>query len=104
MVEAVQLATIQAGLDEREFWHSTPYHSVLRIKAAQRARLEAFLLTGWFSERFARENRLSGPQHYIRELLDDTPDPLGDPGSEAGMFGAIAADWGLEVEDGGEVD
>lgn len=96
-MEAVQVATIQAGLDEAEFWRSTPYQSVTRIKAAQRAKLEAFLLTGWFSERFAREERLSGPQGYIQQMLDPADPKLAEAEALA-KFHRMAEDWGLQVE------
>ena len=70
MVEAVLSAIIGAGLDEREFWDSTPYQSGLRLRAVGKARREAYLLTGWMAERFAREERLSGPNHYMRQFFE----------------------------------
>ncbi len=96
-MEAVQQAVLQAGLDEDQFWASTPYQTVLRIKAAQRAKLEGFLMIGWMSERFAREDRLQGPQHYITTMLD-APPPGADEELAAAIFDRMAADWGLEVE------
>jgi hypothetical protein len=99
VVEAVQVATIQAGLDEAEFWRSTPYQSVTRIKAAQRAKLEAFLLTGWFAERFAREERLSGPQGYIQQMLEPADPSLAEAEALA-KFHRMAEDWGLQIEGG----
>ena len=99
-MEAVQVATIQAGLDEAEFWRSTPFQSVTRIKAAQRAKLEAFLLTGWFAERLAREERLQGPQSYIESMIE-RPDPKAEAELAEAMaraeFHRMAASKGIDV-------
>lgn len=96
-MEAVQQAVLQAGLDEAEFWASTPYQTVLRIKAAQRAKLEGFLMVGWMSERFAREDRLQGPQHYIRTMLDQRePEDEDDGDAFVAMF---ALSNGLGVDE-----
>lgn len=70
MVEALQAATIQAGLDEAEFWRSTPYQSVLRIKAAQKGRLEM----AWLNERLAREELLNPLAHYTDEKAAEVVD------------------------------
>lgn len=97
-MEAVQQAIIQAGLDEAQFWDSTPYQSLLRIKAANRSRLEGYLSVGWFAEYFARQGPLQGPQHYIREMLDgnDNPD-LAEQTAQA-QFNRMALQYGLEIE------
>lgn len=95
-MEAVQQAALQAGLDEAEFWAATPYQTVLRIKAAQRAKLEGFLMVGWMSERFAREERLQGPQTYIRTMLDGTEAEDDDGDAFVAMF---ALSNGLVVDE-----
>lgn len=69
------------------------------IKEAGSARIEAALFTGWFAERFAREERLQGPQHYVTEFLT----PGGGPEVQEAMAEAelarMAMAWGLELED-----
>jgi hypothetical protein len=55
-------------------------------------------MTGWMSERFAREQRLQGPNGYIRDMLE--PSRSEDDQAAAGaMFARMAGDWGLEVQD-----
>lgn len=97
-MEAIYLAAIQAGIDEATFWRSTPYQATICIKAANKAKVEANLMSGWFSERFAREETLRGPQHYIQEWLQPA-DPETQRAQAEAIFHRMAADWGLEVED-----
>lgn len=71
----------------------------MAIKERGRARLEGFLFTGWFSERFARETQLRGPTAYIADMLDGATDPdLAQAMAEAELT-RMAAQWGLEVVD-----
>lgn len=67
VVETVQKTIIRAGLDEAQFWGSTPYQSLLRIKEAQRAQMEGYLATGWMAERFAREKVLKPLSDYLND-------------------------------------
>lgn len=90
-------AAIRAGLIEEEFWPLTPYRLGLRLQEIGRARLEGQLITGWMSERFAREERLSGPQAYIKQFLDPV-DPAEQEAMAEAMFHRMATDWGLEIE------
>lgn len=75
MVEAVQKATIRAGLDEAQFWASTPYQSLLRIREARQSQMEGYLVIGWMSERFAREKVLKPLHDYIGEKPEEVVDP-----------------------------
>ncbi|WP_312595485.1 hypothetical protein [Brevundimonas sp.] len=97
MVEALLSATVGAGLDEQQFWDSTPYQTGLRLKAVGKARREAFLLTGWMAERFAREESLSGPAFYLRQFFD----PQGSEADAEAMadaeFSRIARVFGAEI-------
>ena len=99
MVEAVLSAVIAAGLDEKAFWDSTPYQTTLRLQAIGKVRREAYLLTGWMAERFAREERLSGPNHYIREFFE--PDAAGQDAEALAdaEFARIARTFGTEIVD-----
>lgn len=47
------------------------------------------------SERFAREQRLQGPNGYIREMLDGTSAVDEEAEAEA-LFNRMASDWGAE--------
>lgn len=98
-MEALLSATVGAGLDEQQFWDSTPYMASLRLKAVGKARREAYLLTGWMAERFAREESLSGPAHYIRQFFD----PQGSDADAEAMadaeFARIARVYGVEIVD-----
>lgn len=75
MVETVQKATIRAGLDEAQFWTSTPYQSLLRIREARQSQMEGYLVIGWMSERFAREKVLKPLNDYIGDKPEEVVDP-----------------------------
>ena len=81
------------GLTEAEFWDQTPYLTHVAIRARGKRAFEAAMMTGWMSERFAREERLSGLLHYM------TPQAP----SDADDGDALIASWGmmhgLDVED-----
>lgn len=96
-MEEIFQAVVKLDLDEDQFWSSTPYLTGLRIKAKQRGVLERCLMTGWMSERFAREDRLQGPMGYIKQFLDPV-DPAEAEAQAEAMFHRMAADWGLEIE------
>lgn len=102
MVEAVLSAVIGAGLDEATFWTSTPYETALRLKAVGKARREAYLLTGWMAERFAREERLSGPGHYLRQFFEPNAAEQDAEALADAEFARIARTFGLDVVDLGE--
>jgi len=62
--------------------------------------MEAFLYTGWFTERLAREERLQGPHHYIGEMLDGAGVSAATQRAMAeAELTRMAMGWGLEVED-----
>lgn len=92
-MEAYRRAALKAEVDEAWFWRSTPYNVQLMVNERGRAASEAALATGWWAERFAREERLSGMAHYLNPQ---------DPGA-ADNGDALIASWGmmhgLEVED-----
>lgn len=90
-------AARRAGLTESEFWALTPYRLGLAAQEATRARIESDLRTGWFAERFAREEKLQGPQAYIKQFLDPVDPKEAEAQAEA-MFTRMAGDWGLEVQ------
>lgn len=98
MVEAHLRAAVRAGLSEDEFWRLTPYRLSLRLHETNRGRMEGFLITGWMAERFAREERLQGPQAYIKQFLDPV-DPNEAEAHAAAVFHRMATDWGIEVEE-----
>lgn len=61
--------------------------------------MENALYTGWFAERFAREERLQGPTGYIAQMLDGETDPdLAEAMAEAELS-RMAIEWGLELQD-----
>jgi len=101
MVGAHLRAALRAGLKEEEFWRLTPYRLSERLDEARKLHLETCLLTGWFSERFAREERLQGPQTYIESMIE-RPDPKADAELAEAMaraeFHRMAASKGIEVE------
>lgn len=98
-MEAVFSAAIGAGLTDDAFWHSTPYEVSLRLKAIGKARREAYLLTGWMAERFAREERLSGPQHYMRQFFEPNAAEQDAEALADAEFARIARTYGIEIVD-----
>lgn len=90
-------AALRAGLRESEFWGLTPYQLSLRLDAA----MEASLFGGWWAERFAREERLQSPQHYVDTMLKPADPALAEAEAFA-KFHRMAEDWGLQVEGGEE--
>jgi len=87
-------AALKAGLSEEEFWRLTPH----RLSIALAASAEAAMMAGWWSERFAREERLQRPQHYIETMLRPADPELAEAEALA-KFNRMAEDWGLTVED-----
>lgn len=73
------------GLTEAEFWDQTPYLTHLAIRARGKRAFEAAMMAGWMSERFAREERLSGLLHYMAP----------QPPSDADDGDALIASWGM---------
>lgn len=55
-------------------------------------------MSGWMSERFAREQRLQGPNGYIRDMLEPSK-PEDEEAAAGAMFTRMAGDWGLELQD-----
>ncbi|WP_333611913.1 hypothetical protein [Brevundimonas bullata] len=99
MVEAHLRAAIRTGLTAAEFWGLTPYHLSLRLQEMGRARIETALYGGWFSERFAREERLQGPQTYVRTMLDKREPADEDDGDAFVAMFALSNGLGVdEVE------
>lgn len=99
MVEAHLRAAIRAGLTANGFWVLTPYNLSLRLQEMNRARIEAALYGGWFSERFAREERLQGPQTYVRTMLDQLEPADEDDGDAFVAMFALSNGLGVdEVE------
>lgn len=96
-------AALKYGIKERVFWTLTPYRLNAWLQELATQRIEQALHTGWFSERFAREERLQGPQHYARQFL--RPDEA-EQDAEAladAEFARISRQFGIEVVDLGEV-
>lgn len=60
------------------------------MQARRKAQFEVAITTGWASERFAREERLSGLAHYLRE-----PDPEADADLAAKTAAAETRRWAL---------
>lgn len=71
----------------------TPYQTAVAVKARRRAQFEHSVRTGWFAERFAREERLSGLDHYL-----NPPPGLAEAEAEAEIT-RWAVGHGLEVVD-----
>lgn len=88
-----------AGVTEAEFWTLTPARLRIRTEAAAKTALTAALTAGWFSERFAREDRLQGPQHYLTEFLADGPDEALQTAMAEAELTRMAMGWGLTLED-----
>lgn len=84
---------------EEEFWSFTPY----RLSVVLAASAEAELMAGWWNERFAREERLQRPQHYIDTMLKPADPKLAEAEALA-KFHRMAEDWGLAVEDAHEAE
>lgn len=61
--------------------------------------MEGYLITGWMSERFAREERLQGPQNYIKSMLDGSEPAEDDGDAFVAMF---ALSNGLAVDEVGD--
>lgn len=59
--------------------------------------MEASLFAGWWTERFAREERLQSLQHYIDSMLKPADPKLAEAEALA-KFHRMAEDWGLQVE------
>ena len=97
MVEAHLRAAIRAGLTASEFWGVTPYNLSIRLQEMNRSRMEGYLITGWMSERFAREERLQGPQTYIRTMLDQREAADEDDGDA--FVAMFALSNGLDVDE-----
>lgn len=98
-MEASLRAALKAGLAREEFWPSTPYNVGMTIKEVGAARVEAALYSGWFAERFAREERLQGPQHYISEFLTSGGGSEVQEAMAEAELTRMAMAWGLELED-----
>lgn len=92
-MEAYLRAALKAGIDEAWFWRSTPYNVQLRVNERGRAAGEAAMATGWWAERFAREERLSSLGHYLKPPEADAADD-GDA-----LIASFAMMHGLGVED-----
>ncbi len=94
MVEEALGVALGVGIPLDEFWSSTPYLTTLSVRARAKVAHETAIQVGWWSERFAREERLSSLAHYLRP-----PEPL----TEAAMADAEMTRWalgaGLEVVD-----
>lgn len=65
MVEAFLLAALGAGISEDRFWRCTPFVARTLIHESHRQAMERAMAMGWWSERFAREERLSSLRHYL---------------------------------------
>lgn len=98
-MEVALVAALKAGIGEQTFWLLTPYNLNLRLQAIGRQRIESALYTGWFSERFAREQKLQGPSAYIEEFLDQKSDPDVQIAMAEAELARMALDWGLDIED-----
>lgn len=94
MVGAHLQSALKAGVSVAEFWRLTPYQLNERIKASS----EADLMQAWWVERFAREERLQSPQHYVDTMLKPADPSLAYAEAEA-KFHRMAEDWGLEVKE-----
>lgn len=99
MVGQCLRAALRAGLSEAEFWALTPFRLNLIIKERGRGRIEGALMTGWFGERFARDQSLSGPQHYVRMFLDPEAAQQDAEALADAEFDRIARLFGSEVVD-----
>lgn len=86
-------AALAAGISETEFWDQTPYLTHLTIRAKGKRTFEVAMMTGWWSERFAREERLSGLPHYMNPVAADAVD---DGDALIASFGMM---HGLQVDD-----
>ncbi|MFC7378273.1 hypothetical protein [Brevundimonas sp. GCM10030266] len=61
------------------------------------ARFEASIYGGWFGERFAREERLQGPQHYVRQFLHPEQAEQDAEAMADAEFERISRQFGIEV-------
>lgn len=92
-MEAYLRAALKAEIDEAWFWRSTPYNVQMRVNERSRAAGEAAMATGWWAERFAREERLSSLSHYLK--------PAEASGADDGdaLIASLAMMHGLAVDD-----
>lgn len=69
----------------------------MRLQEVGRQRIEQALQTGWFSERFAREKELQGPQHYVRHFLNPNEAAADAEALADAEFARISRQFGIEV-------
>lgn len=98
-MESALRAALKHGIPEREFWLSTPYRVSMLMKEAGTARIETALYTGWFAERFAREERLQPAQHYVTEMLGPAASEEVQLAMAEAELTRMAGAWGLDLED-----
>lgn len=98
-MEVAFRAAVKAGIDEALFWRLTPYNLSLRLQEIGRRNVENALFTGWMSERFAREERLLGPQTYIRQFLETDEAEADAEAMADAEFNRFARQYGIEVID-----
>lgn len=92
MVEAFLFAALGAGITEDRFWRCTPYMARTLIHESHRQAMERAMAMGWWSERFAREERLSSLRHYLEPSEEAVSD--GDA-----LIASFAMMHGLGVEE-----
>ena len=92
MVEAFLLAALGAGITEERFWRCTPFVARTLIHESHRQAMERAMAMGWWSERFAREERLSSLKHYLDPIEEAVSD--GDA-----LIASFAMMHGLGVEE-----
>ena len=95
-------AALKYGVPASTFWTLTPYRLNEWLQELATQRIEQALHTGWFAERFAREERLQGPQHYVRQFLHPDDAAQDAEALADAEFDRISRQFGIEVVDLGE--
>lgn len=90
-------AALGVDIPEADFWALTPYRLSVRIRALLKTASIGHLHIGWFAERFAREDKLQGPQTYVKQFFQ-LPNEAEAEAQAKAMFHRMAQDWGLKVE------
>lgn len=98
-MEVALRAALKAGIAEDLFWRLTPYNLSLRLQEIGRRNVENALFTGWMSERFAREERLLGPQTYIQQFLEPDEAEADAEAMADAEFNRFARQFGIDVID-----
>ena len=87
MADAFEL-WLGLGKSWADFWQSTPYEVGKIVMALQKHEHRSVIMTGWYTEYFARQKRLKSMSHYLDDPKDKKLIRSGDP-MQAGPWLAL---------------